>query len=107
MRGAKCKAISGSALHRFDDAWMCVTQDQRAPRHAEVEIAVAVFVDRVSTFRLAEKYRRAAHLAKGAHRARNARGNQRFSARVELGRACLISFCEFDGLAARDGSADE
>jgi hypothetical protein len=79
-------------LYRFDDARMRVTQDQWTPRHAEVEIAVAVFIDRVSAFRLAKKNRRTANLAKGTYRARYARGYQRFSARVELGRACLDEF---------------
>jgi hypothetical protein len=64
MRGAEREAIGGRALHRFDDARMRVTQDQWTPRHAEVEIAVTVFIDRVSAFRLAEKNRRAANLAK-------------------------------------------
>ena len=87
MRGAEREAVGGGALHRLDHARMRVTEDQRAPGHAEVEIAIAVFVDGVGALRLAEEHRRAADLAEGAHRARNARGNQRFSARVELGRA--------------------
>ena len=52
MRGAEGEAIGGGALHRLDDARMRVTEDQRAPRHAEIEIAVAVFVGGVRALRL-------------------------------------------------------
>ena len=85
MRGAERQSVGRGALHRLDHARMRVTQDQRTPRHAEIEIAIAVFVDGVRALRLAEEHRRAADLAEGAHRARNARRNQRLSARVELG----------------------
>jgi hypothetical protein len=62
-----------------------VPEYQGSPGHAEIEIAIAVFVGDVRTLRLAEKYRRATDLAESANRARDARGNQRLSARVEFG----------------------
>ena len=92
MRGAERESIGRGALHRLDHARMRVTQDQRPPGHAEIEIAIAVFVGDVRALRLAEEHRRATDLAEGAHRARNARRDQRLSARVELGRACAESF---------------
>jgi hypothetical protein len=64
---------------------MRVPEDQRTPGHAEIEVTIAVLVDRVCATRFPEKHRRSAHLAEGAHRAGDASRDQRFSAREEFG----------------------
>jgi hypothetical protein len=87
MRRAESQAIRGGALHGLHHLRMRVPEDQRAPGHAVVEIAVAVLVDDVRAARFLEEHGCAAHLAEGAHRARNARGNQRFGARIQRGGA--------------------
>jgi hypothetical protein len=86
VRGAECQAIGGRALHGFHDLRMRVTQDQRPPGHAEVEVTIAVLVDHVRAARLLEEHRRTADLAEGAHRARNAGGNHSLGAREQAGR---------------------
>jgi hypothetical protein len=85
MRRAEGEAVDDGALHRIDDARVRVAEDQRAPRHAEIEVAVAVLVHDVRAFRLTEEDRRPADLAEGAYRARDTGGYQRFSARIESG----------------------
>ena len=85
MRGTESESVGGGALHGFDHAWMRMPEDQRPPGHAEIEIAIAVLVGDVRTRRLLEEHRRAADLAEGANRARNARRDQRLSARVKVG----------------------
>jgi hypothetical protein len=73
-----------------------VTQDQRTPRHAEVEIAVAVFVDRVSAF--ASRKTGVPPTLRKARTGLDTPAGIGASARAELGRACLDEFREFDGL---------
>jgi hypothetical protein len=85
MGRSECEAIGGCLLNRLDDTRMRVAEDERTPRHAEVEVPVSVLVRRVRAFRLAEEHRRSAHLAEGTHRTRHTSRNQRFSARVKLG----------------------
>ncbi len=87
VRGAESEALARRALHGLDHPRMGVTEDQRAPGHAQVEVTIAVFVDGMGAAGFLEEHRRAAHLAEGAHRARDTGRDQRLSARVECGRA--------------------
>ena len=45
VRGAESEALTRRALHGFDHPRMRVTEDQRTPGHAQVEVTIAVFVD--------------------------------------------------------------
>ena len=84
MTGAERQPVARGLRHRLDDARVRMPEDQRPPRHAEVEVRAAVFVDHRRALAARHVPRRPSDGAESAHRARHASGDEVLRLREEF-----------------------
>ena len=86
-RGAEGQAVLQGFFHRLHDLGVSVAVDHRAPGADEIDIGVAVDVDKRRAVRFFDETRLPAHGTEAAHRRIHAAGRDRLRALEQLCRA--------------------